>query len=97
AGRGCRAGGGAGGLGRQVAARDVETRLRLALAGDARADDLGEPVDVVRPAAERLLESRAHPLGPRLGAEHPVAEAEGLRVAALGGEALGDVEDEGRG
>src|SRR5207245_8947850 len=81
-------------LRQEVVVLDVEPRADLALAGDARADDLREPVYVVGTAAERTLERGPHAFRPRLGAEQAVTEPERARVPALHGEPLGDVEDE---
>ena len=50
--------------------------LLLALARDAGADHLGEPVDVRAHDAEAGVDLASHGLGPRLGAEQRVAEAE---------------------
>src|SRR5947208_16227125 len=80
--------------GRKVVVLDVEPRADLALAGDARADDLREPVYVVGTAAERTLERGPHAFGPRLGAEQAVAEPERARAPALHRQALRDVEGE---
>src|SRR5262249_58112703 len=76
---------------------DVEPGAGLAFAGDARADDLGEPVDVERPKAEGTLERCADALRPRLGAEHTVADAELAGVTPLLGQRLGQMQRERRG
>ena len=58
-------------LDEEVVLLDVQAVARLgALGGDARADDLRQAVDVQGDQAELGLEPLAHPLGPRLGAEH---------------------------
>ena len=54
----------------EVVLPDVQPVLGLdALLRDARADHLGQPVDVDRVDAEDLLHLDAHLVGPRLGAE----------------------------
>src|SRR6266540_2390991 len=56
--------------------------MRLdAFAGDAGADDLGEPVDVERLQAEQRLDLDAHRLGPRLGAEDARSQPQLAEVA----------------
>ena len=67
-----------------------------ALPRHAGADDLAEPVEIQRRAAPERLELRAHRLGPRLGAEEAVREAERAGVAPLLPQGLADVEGEGR-
>src|SRR6266542_3809987 len=58
--------------------------MRLdAFAGNARADDLGEPVDVERLQAEQRLDLDAHRLGPRLGAEDARSQPQLAEVDAL--------------
>src|SRR6266542_406681 len=58
--------------------------MRLdAFAGDAGADDLGEPVDVERLQAEQRLDLDAHRLGPRLGAEDARSQPQLAEVDAL--------------
>ncbi len=51
----------------EVVFEDVQAVLRAALGGDARAEDLGQAVDVVRLDAGRLLDAAAHGLAAGAG------------------------------
>ena len=74
----------------------VQPGARLqAFAGDARPEDLREPVDVDRGDAEPRLELRAHRLAPRLGAEHADAQRAAFEIDAVALGDLGDVEGVG--
>ena len=80
-------------LDEEVVLLHVQAVARLrALGGDARADDLAQPVDVERLQAELGLELGAHGLGPRLGAEHADLERELVRADPRLAQALGDVQ-----
>src|SRR5262249_8396110 len=72
---------------------DVQTVLRLVtFAGDARSDDLRQPINIHGLDGELVLELAAHALAPGLGAEAPVAQRQLAQVDAHGGRDLGDVE-----
>ena len=89
-----RAGGRVDDLGQEMIVGHVQTLARLALAGHAGTDDLGQSVDVVRRRPERALEGAPQPLGPRLGAIEAVTQTEGARITALRRKRLGDVQRE---
>ena len=61
-----------------------------ALARDAGADDLGEPVEIRAPHAETAVDLGAHPLRPRLGTDGSEAEADVVRGDAALGERAGE-------
>src|SRR6266851_3878980 len=67
-----------------------------ALHGHPGPDDLAETVAVHRAQPPQRLELAAHGLGPRLGAEDPVAHADRARIQALLAHGLPDMERERR-
>ena len=86
------AGAGVDHLDEEVVLHHVQTVVARALAGDARADDLRQPINVEGGQAELLLELRAHRLRPWLGAEHPDLQREPPRADTGLPQALGDVQ-----
>ena len=66
-------------LDQEVVLVDVQAVLVPAFVGDARADDLRQPVDVAGRHARALLDLGARLVGPRLGAEQSHPQVERLR------------------
>ena len=62
-------------LGIEIILEDVRPGLALAFHGHARADDLGQAVNVVGLDAAVRLDAPAHGFRPRLGAEDAGAQA----------------------
>ena len=67
-----------------------------ALGGDARPDNLRQPVHVQCRQPELSFDRVAHLFCPRLGAEDPNLQLQAIQADALLGERLGDVERVGR-
>ena len=83
-------------LGEEVVLGDVHAAAALALAGHARAHDLGEPVVVRGPDRQPALDLRAHLLAAGLGAEQAEPQTQRLERHAALLQDLADVERVGR-